>query len=256
MATYRVIREITNYFDDSDIDRAEPDENLGMLGQRRGLIRSYYAGVDWTNQSDVKKVINTFESILQDAEAAHSSSDEYVRLLRTLSQDGYEYKGGHLTKSGNDLVQSNRDVFMQSGVINPSQIFLAFSRIDQAIDTDPDAAIGSSKELVETICKHILDTGGITYAKADDMIVLTKKVLKHLKLVPDDIPNNAKGADTIKRLLMNLATITQATAELRNLYGTGHGKDKAYKGLTPRHARLCVNAAVALTVFLVQTSEQ
>ena len=53
----------------------------------------------------------------------------------------------------------------------------------------------------------------------------------------------AKAAETIKRLLSNLATITQGIAELRNKYGTGHGKVAKTKGLSPRHAKLAVGAA-------------
>jgi len=76
-----------------------------------------------------------------------------------------------------------------------------------------------------------------------------------LKLTPDDIPDAAKAAGTIRRLLSNLATVTQGLAELRNLYGTGHGKSATSKGLTSRHAKLAAGAATALAVFLFETHE-
>ena len=63
----------------------------------------------------------------------------------------------------------------------------------------------------------------------------------------------AKAAETIKRLLSNLATITQGVAELRNHYGTGHGKVASAKGLQPRHAKLAAGAASTLAVFLAET---
>lgn len=44
-------------------------------------------------------------------------------------------------------------------------------------------------------------------------------------------------------------------AELRNLYGTGHGKDKKRTGLNERHARLTVGAGVTLLTFLLETFE-
>lgn len=58
-------------------------------------------------------------------------------------------------------------------------------------------------------------------------------------------------------MLSNLGTIIQGSAELRNAYGTGHGKSKsqAKSGLTPRHARLAVCAAATLGVFLFETHE-
>ena len=67
--------------------------------------------------------------------------------------------------------------------------------------------------------------------------------------------DKARAADTIKRLLSNLATITQGIAELRNQYGTGHGRVRRSGGLTSRHAKLAVGAAATLAVFLVETHQ-
>ena len=45
-------------------------------------------------------------------------------------------------------------------------------------------------------------------------------------------------------------------AELRNSYGSGHGKDAKFKGLSPRHARLAVGAGVTAVHFLWETFEE
>jgi hypothetical protein len=57
-------------------------------------------------------------------------------------------------------------------------------------------------------------------------------------------------------ILSNLATITNGIAELRNSYGTGHGKDSKAKGLGSRHAKLAVGAASTLAVFLLETHNE
>jgi Abortive infection C-terminus len=87
--------------------------------------------------------------------------------------------------------------------------------------------------------------------------VLVRKTTKVLRPTPDDIASTARAAETIKRMLMNLATLVQGSAELRNAYGTGHGKSKlqAEQRLRPRHARLAVGAAATLGVFLHETHE-
>lgn len=77
-----------------------------------------------------------------------------------------------------------------------------------------------------------------------------------LNLVPEGVPNAARGADVIKRLLSNLSTIGHGLAELRGLYGTGRGKYGSTSGLTTRHAKLAVGAASTLAVFLFETHEQ
>ena len=76
---------------------------------------------------------------------------------------------------------------------------------------------------------------------------------KTLGLVPDAIPENAKGAETIRVLLSNLASVTGRMAELRNWYGTGHGKHPRAQALQPRHARLAVGSATTLVTFLYET---
>jgi hypothetical protein len=86
-----------------------------------------------------------------------------------------------------------------------------------------------------------------------DIPTLTKETLKELKLVPDGVPDSARGSDVIKRLLNNLGTVGNGLAELRGLYGSGHGKHAKSSGLKPRHAKLAVGAASSLATFLFET---
>lgn len=127
------------------------------------------------------------------------------------------------------------------------------TRMEAAVNQDPELAIGTAKELVETCCKSILSECNIAFSKNDDLPKLVKNTVLQLELTPADIPEQARASETIKRLLSNLASITHGVAELRNHYGTGHGKLGANKGLQPRHAKLAVGAASTLAVFLAET---
>lgn len=129
------------------------------------------------------------------------------------------------------------------------------TRMEASVINDPDLAIGTAKELVETCCKTILEERGIEIPKNADLPQLIKLTCKELHLTPNDIPDQAKAADTIKRLLNNLGSITQAISELRNQYGTGHGKQAQSKGLTTRHAKLAVGTASTIAVFLIETHQ-
>lgn len=129
-------------------------------------------------------------------------------------------------------------------------------RLEHAVERDPALAIGTAKELVETCCKSILAKRGVTVSRNDDLPKLTKALAKELKLVPEGISDEAKGATTIRLILQNLSVMTQHLAELRGLYGSGHGRDGRYRGLEPRHARLAVGAAVAFIDFVTETYHQ
>lgn len=101
------------------------------------------------------------------------------------------------------------------------------TRMESAVNTDPSLAIGTAKELIETCCKTILNNlniktinvgGKEKQIKDLDLPQLVKATSKELALTPNDIPSEVKAASTIKKLLANLATITQGIAELRNQY--------------------------------------
>ena len=137
--------------------------------------------------------------------------------------------------------------------IDVAYVSQQITRMETAVNQDPELAIGTAKELVETCCKSILNECKVAFSNNDDLPKLVKSTVQQLQLTPADIPDVAKASDTIKRLLSNLASITQGVAELRNHYGTGHGKLGANKGLQPRHAKLAVGAASTLAVFLTET---
>ena len=126
-------------------------------------------------------------------------------------------------------------------------------RLENAIDRDPAFAIGTAKELVETCCKSILTKRGVEVSRGADLPQLTKLLAKELQLVPEGIPDEAKGSETVRLILRNLSSLTQYLAELRGLYGSGHGRDDQHRGLEPRHARLAVGAAVAFIDFVTDT---
>lgn len=141
-------------------------------------------------------------------------------------------------------------------VLNANHLAEQIRRMEASIETDPSLAIGTAKELIETCCKTILAERGKPVVGTPDVSVLTKETLRELKLVPEGIPDASRGADVIKRLLSNLGTIGNGLAELRGLYGTGHGKHGSTTGLGMRHAKLAVGAAATLVVFLFETHKE
>jgi hypothetical protein len=138
---------------------------------------------------------------------------------------------------------------------DPGYVAQQITRMEAAVNNDPALAIGTAKELLETCCRTILLKRGAEVSPATDLPQLVKMTARTLALTPDDIPEKARAAELIKRLLSNLGTIASGIAELRNLYGTGHGKAAGAKGLSSRHAKLAVGAAATLAVFFVETHQ-
>ena len=134
---------------------------------------------------------------------------------------------------------------------DPQVVSEHLRRIDRDLKNDPSGAIGSSKELVESVCKAILDDYGEPYGR-DDLPDLYKKVAKVLRLNSEAVPTDRKGSKAAVKTLRALVTTIQSLAELRNTIGSGHGQTTRSPALS-RHARLAFNSAVAVAEFLLDT---
>lgn len=121
--------------------------------------------------------------------------------------------------------------------------------------TNPTNAIGIAKELIESCCKTILEEMGIPWSKTDDVPQLTNKTLDALNLLPSNIQSTDQGADAIKAILGNLRSIPSKLAEIRNPFGSGHGKSASFKGLEERHAKLAVGSSITFVDFVWSTYE-
>ncbi len=82
---------------------------------------------------------------------------------------------------------------------------------------------------------------------------LVGKLLTDLIDYDETIHNERDEEDVVHT---NLGTICNGLAELRGLYGTGHGKHGNASGLGARHAKLAVGAATTLAIFLFETHQQ
>ena len=141
------------------------------------------------------------------------------------------------------------------GELDTDHLCTYIDRINASVENDPSLAVGSMKELIEATLKTILNGCSYDYDdKQDDIPKLLKKVQKVLKLAPDDVDESRRGSDIIKKVLNNLGSVAVGIAELRNLYGSGHGKGEKIH-ITSRHAKLVVSSGTALCNFLLETYE-
>ena len=128
-------------------------------------------------------------------------------------------------------------------------------RLEEAVEKDPELAIGTAKEFLETLCKTILSERQVAFAKDEDFPKLVRTTIKTLSMVPDNLEQSAAAEKIMTVLLNNLSSISNQLAELRNLFGTGHGKSTDHIGLEKRHAKLAVGAAATLALFLFESHE-
>ncbi len=135
---------------------------------------------------------------------------------------------------------------------DPRVVHQHLKRIESGVGSDPAAAIGASKELVESVCKVILDDYGVAHANKDGVTDLYKKVSVALEIDHDSVANHPNASRAAHKAVGGMAGTVQAIAEIRNELGTGHGHTAPSPALE-RHARLAFNAATAVVEFLLDT---
>ncbi|MDV6247237.1 abortive infection family protein [Rhodococcus opacus] len=129
-------------------------------------------------------------------------------------------------------------------------------RIRAGLHNDPVQAIGSAKELLETVLKSILGLHGTGPETKLELPKLAGKTMDHLGLNPATIESTEPGAVQRKRLLGSVSTIVTAIAELRNAgLGTGHGVSRRPQ-LNRATARLAVASAVSAATFFIEAAEE
>lgn len=187
------------------------------------------------------------------------------KLNQLLKNDGYEiYPSSKM--SGHDIYRwrvlnpTNGAMQKQLSKINQSfdsqYIKTQTSLMYESIESAPHLAIGKAKELMETCCKTILTEQGILYNKDISLPKLMKETCKSIGLSAEDLKRDSQSYKIAAQILGNFSNIAYGMAELRNLYGDGHGKEIDFQPLPPRYANLAVGASITAVQFLWDTYQE
>jgi len=126
------------------------------------------------------------------------------------------------------------------------------ARIRRGLHEDPAQAIGSAKELLETVLKAVLELHGTGPETKVDVPKLLKDASVKLGLDPKGLRGDEPGAEQRRKTLGALGQLVTGIAELRNAgFGTGHGVSQRPE-LDVATARLAVAAAVAAATFYIE----
>lgn len=196
------------------------------------------------DEAAVKRMLEIFNENLK---------HDHFEIVEKSKISGKPIFMGRLKQAGAEAITKKANHIRQ--ILNIEYVTQQINLMESSIENAPHLAIGIAKELIETCCKSIFDERLVEYDKNWDLPKLMKETTKLLKLTPDDIHNETKAASSIKQILGSLSSIVQGISEIRNEYGSGHGKGGKFIRLQPRHAKLAVGAASTLAIYLLETNE-
>lgn len=115
---------------------------------------------------------------------------------------------------------------------------------------DPEGAITTARTLLESVCKYILEKKKVAYDEKHDLPKLYFLTAETLNLAPQQ-----HIEEIFKQILGGCQTVVNGLGSLRNKTGDAHGKGQRYVKPAERHAKLAVNLAGTVSVFLIETLE-
>jgi len=126
------------------------------------------------------------------------------------------------------------------------------ARLQRAIrDGDDAQLLGSTKELLETTAKVVLEKTSQPPPLKFPALLTTALIALHLH--PKAAPSIGTSLEEpVRKILGGALQIVLGVDELRNSYGTGHGRAAPAK-LGVRHARLAAGAGVTIATLMFDT---
>lgn len=120
---------------------------------------------------------------------------------------------------------------------------------------EPEISIGLANSTLESIIKHILDSGFVKlekYNRSDTLYKQTQNILKAFNIFP-----NAELEENIKKISSSLLNISQAIESLRSDKTNFHGKSEdEYLIDDPLYSVFIINTVSTVGLFLISYFEK
>jgi hypothetical protein len=125
-----------------------------------------------------------------------------------------------------------------------------------SVADDPEDAATAASSLIESVCRSILVELNLPLPPKKDIDGLVRAVQEPLGLSPGrmDLPIEIEG--DIRQVLSGLTSVAKGVGALRTHAGDAHGREKGYRRIDARIARLSINAAATLAMFFIETWER
>lgn len=251
-------------------------QDLCNLSHTFGLPQTYSWGKGVQNLSRWKYMDNLLEYCIKEMKVSNlllymMSKDKFQDMLKGLSvseiEEAYKliinktiekinsvlYFGGHeLVLLGNQYYINKIGTKIEISaptikIIDQQYIKDLSDRALKDIENGSlDSAVTKARTILEETFWYVIEKKGETPSGSGDILKLYKQIKDLYSMHADQ--NMDKRTNT---LLSGLEKIVSAIAEMRNKNSDSHGVGSNRINISSYHARLCVNASVAMADFIV-----
>lgn len=179
-----------------------------------------------------------------------------------------EYLNKHLVYDGLKLEQAGRAMRLieivetapVTGELSAMTAGIDFDTASRDLDRalraaadDPEIAVTAACAVVESVCRSILVELEIEFPAKQDISGLYRAVRDPLGLNPMKEGLASEVVNDVKAVLSGLMTAVQSIGSLRTHVGGAHGKEKGFRRIDSRIAKLAIHSASAIALFIIET---
>jgi Abortive infection C-terminus len=121
---------------------------------------------------------------------------------------------------------------------------------------DPEDALTAACSIVESVCRSILSELKLPLPAKRDIDGLMRAVQEPLGLSPTRTDLPPEIASDVRQVLSGMTTVVKGVGALRTHAGDAHGRERGFRRIDARIARLAVHAASTMALFLIETWER
>lgn len=175
--------------------------------------------------------------------------DFVEKLPEMLGRYSLRYSTGGFITDGSSITSLSLKEAIEKR--NVPAVEMEFTRALENLHTDPREAVSAACNIIESTLKVYIADEKLSPPAKQDLQGLWKVVRESLGLDTKTIED-----DDLKRILSGLYSITDGIGALRTHASSAHGAGRKIYNLKPRHARLAINSAHTLTMFILESWDE
>jgi len=172
-----------------------------------------------------------------------------IKLESTLSKSNLVYlSGGHISDGNFPSSRSLADLIKGRDI---PAIDAEFNRALSNVVSEPREAVSAACNILESIFKIYIADEQLTKPNKQDLQSVWKVVRSDLGFDPNLVQDQ-----DLKKILSGILSVVDGIGAFRTHASSAHGQGRKIYNLKPRHARLAINSAHTLALFVLETWDE
>lgn len=171
------------------------------------------------------------------------------KLKQTMARCNLTYLPGGNISDGSSIQSKTLQDLIRGREI--PAIDSEFNRAVNTINSNPREAVSAACNILESVFKVYIQDEGLEMPNKQDISSVWRVVREDIGFNPGEVAD-----DDLRKILSGLLSVVDGVGAFRTHASSAHGQSRKIYNLKPRHARLAVNSAHTLALFVIETWDE